>query len=120
MEAKMGQAEFSASMFKLRAHYQNGVQDEALWLATVATYWEEFKNRQKDALLRAFTMAWKKHKQWMPSAGELLELIDAAEKTLALSKPIPTSRQLDEPRWSTGGGDIAREIIAQLSKDKAV
>ena len=72
---KLSRDEFASLMAKLRAHYQNPVTDEALWLASVSTYWNEIKDFDAEKVRTAFAIAWKKHPDWMPSCGQLVDLI---------------------------------------------
>ena len=119
-EEQMNQQEFTASMAKLRAHYQNTVADEGLWAASVLTYWDAFRSFSRGAILSAFSAAWKKHRDWMPSAGQLLELVQVAEKAQGLTKPLPVDRQLEEPKWDPDAKRKLKEIIDAIGDDKAI
>lgn len=68
--------EFLGLMTKLRAHYQNGISDEKLWMASVASYYEALSGEDPERIRRAFREAWRYHPSWMPSCGQMLELIE--------------------------------------------
>jgi hypothetical protein len=64
-------------MFRLRACYQNAVTDPDLWDASVARYWEDIQKFDAVAVRRAFASAPDQHQNWMPSLGQLKELINS-------------------------------------------
>lgn len=74
----MRQAEFTALMSKLRACYQNAVKDPDQWLASISQYWTVVRSYNDEAIRRAFNNAWRQHPDWMPSLGQLVELIENA------------------------------------------
>lgn len=97
-------------MVKLRAHYQNVVADEDQWSASVQVYWDEFGNRDAGALRRAFAKAWRQFPDWMPSAGQFEQLVDAMEKTSR--EPISPDHQLKEEQNTSP--DEARARIREI------
>lgn len=62
-------------MTSLRAHYQNPVTDPEMWQASIVTYHAELGNSPPENLRKAFDAAWRKHPDWMPSCGQLAELV---------------------------------------------
>lgn len=102
-------------MVKLRAHYQNAVADESLWEASLSVYWDEFEDRDQDALRKAFAKAWKEFPDWMPSAGQFRQLVDAIEKSSG--GPAPPDRLLEEEPHMSGAEARARirEIVKNLT-----
>lgn len=83
--------EFVALMSRLRACYQNAVADPAMWKASVNQYWETVQHLDAVAIRKAFAAAWKAHPDWMPSLGQLVQLIEANvdRRQLAATSEVP-------------------------------
>lgn len=64
-------------MAKLRVCYQNPVTDAGLWEASMGAYWEICSPLDAWAIRRTFAVAPKLYQKWMPSAGQLFDLIEA-------------------------------------------
>lgn len=108
----ISRAEFTVMMTRLRACYQNGVRDEKQWLASIAQYWEELKDRDLEAVRRAFGEAWRVHKDWMPSLGQLSALIEAQEKRTREQSKSQRFLQLDSE--SSTSPEEAKQRLADL------
>lgn len=102
-------------MFRLRACYQNAVKDEEQFLASVAVYWEEVMKHDDRAIKMAFRQAWKAHAAFMPSLGQLVELIDAASKT----NVVPVERRIEDSSFTNHEESVKhiREIVRNLGRD---
>lgn len=73
----MQMTEFVALMTKLRACYQNAIADQDMWTASTVQYWEVMQHSDPDRIRDAFTSAWRKHPDWMPSLGQLMDLVES-------------------------------------------
>lgn len=113
---KIKRTEFAAEMSKLRAKYQNAVTDEGLWLASIATYWEVCCDYEANHIRTAFATAWRRYPDWMPSCGQLVELIEAGHPTAAEAWP----ELLKIAARSSGdhSDPIAREVIRLMGGGK--
>lgn len=100
-------------MSKLRAKYQNAVADEEMWLASISTYWEECRGLDADKLRAAFKVAWREHKQWMPSCGQLVELVAGGGQSAddAAKLAWPEVMQLAKRSSGEHSDPIAAEAI---------
>ena len=81
-------------------------------MASVNRYWEVVKHKDSDAVAKAFESAWREFSDWMPSLGQIVELIESFEASAIAKK----SHQLTEGYQFDGdGASKAREIVARLS-----
>lgn len=113
--------EFTALMTKLRARYQNAVADQAMWEASVLQYWEDMQSSDPDKIRQAFDAVWRKHSQWMPSCGQLMDLIDGGGLD---------TKQLARDAWpqvykaATGArvelDSVASEVLRRMGGAKAL
>ena len=108
---KLNKREFSTLMLKLRSHYQNAVGDQALFAASIATYFEAFQHRHPGAVRKAFGLAWKEFPDWMPSAGQLNQLVLSCEKSAQFIGP---ERQLHEEKPATA--EESKEKLQEILK----
>jgi len=110
---KMSRTEFTAAMSRLRACYQNGIKDKALWLASLSTYWDLLSAYEADDIRAAFAVAWRRYPDWMPSAGQLASLVEKSSSTAAAEAWLEVLRLA-----SRSSGDhsdpIARKAISMM------
>jgi len=111
--SKMQRTEFAALMAKLRACYQNPVSDKSQWLASLSTYWELLHGYGDTDIRAAFALAWRKHVDWMPSAGQLARLIEDRCEASA-DDAWPEVLRLATRSSSDHSDPIAREAIKAM------
>ena len=114
---KMSSGEFAAEMAKLRANYQNAIADKKLWLASVDQYWQHLKQYPRSALLSMFARAWKDFPQWMPSAGQMVGLLEQS-KTSAAVAAWPEVMKLARSSSESHSDPVARETIRLMGGGK--
>lgn len=110
---RIARTEFAALMTRLRACYQNVVQDDSLWLASIATYWELCSRYPPDDIRVAFSLAWRRFPDWMPSCGQLVGLIEGATSTRAVDA-WPEVLRLASRSSSAHSDPIAAEAIKMM------
>ena len=93
--------------------------DPEQWVLCLRAYWNHLGQRCPEAMRRAFKRAPDEHRDWMPSAGQLKELIVAEEKS--------TQRQYNDKQIAAGdderdpeGARKAREVIESLGAEMGV
>ena len=107
----MQRQEFLVAMTRLRACYPQRVADGDHWMAMIARYWEELRERDPAALTETMETAWKHFPSFFPGLGEIVDLYDQVRKQRASDrKALP-----ETGRWGESGAARAREIIARVS-----
>lgn len=96
-------------MSKLRARYQNQVVDRDLWEASVAVYLESCEDYDAPHIRAAFDIAWKQYPQWMPSCGQLVEIIEG--QGIKAAQAWPEVMQLASRSSGDHSDPIAKEAI---------
>lgn len=107
---RMKRTEFAALMTRLRTCYQNHIADESLWLASITTYWDVCRGYPPEDIRAAFSIAWRRYPDWMPSCGQLLGLIERAPSTRA-AEAWPEVLRLATRSSSEHSDPIAAEAI---------
>lgn len=104
-------------MTRLRSCYPNAVADKESWMMTIATYWEHVYVYSAEAIRLGFKHAPLSFPDWMPSLGQLMDIINRAEKDTSYrpQKLIDNGDAFDEK-----GLEEIRAVIAKLAEEKAV
>jgi hypothetical protein len=110
-EAKLQQ--LTTILGALRACYPQRVSDEE-WLVTLRRYRAELRRFDAMVVYRACEQAWKKHAQWFPSLGQIVDICEAEQKSADCVKPVPPSRQLGTGAWPDDAKQRFAEIMAVL------
>lgn len=115
---QMTRMEFASLMSRLRAHYQQPLADESLWLASVATYFDALRGMDPDDIRDAFAVAWRRYPEWFPSAGQLLAAIDDTDGKADAAWP----EVVRLARRSSGdhADPVARVAIARMGGGQAL
>lgn len=97
-------------MGKLRSCYQNPIVDEGLWALSLDTYWAVLARYDAHSVRECLDMAWRVYAQWMPSVGQLVELLDGADRPAAVRAAEAWGECL---RIASGNGALHSDAIAQ-------
>lgn len=100
-------------MSRLRACYQNTVGDQTLWLASITTYWDVLSGYAPEDIRAAFAVAWRRHPEWMPSAGQLAKLMEGGATTTP-EDAWPEVLRLASRSSGEHSDPIAREVIRMM------
>lgn len=100
-------------MTRLRSCYQNPVADMALWKASIVTYWELIgQHYSADRLRQAFGEAWRRYPAWMPSAGQLVSLLE--DPALQAAEAWPEVVRLASRSSIEHSDPVAREALIAM------
>lgn len=97
----------------LRACYPQRVSEEE-WRVTLRRYRAELVRFESEVVYKACEVAWKKHAQWFPSLGQIVELCEAEKKSYDSARPAPASRQLTDGDWRQTWPDDAKQRFAEI------
>ena len=117
--SRMNRMEFAKLMAKLRAFYQNAVTDEVMWAASVTAYWSALGGFPADDLRRVFHTAWQRFPDWMPSAGQLLSLVQGSKDwRVKAAESWPEVLRLAQRSSGDHSDPVAREAIKRMGGGK--
>ena len=86
--------------------------DEDMWRVSINEYWRQLSRFHPEAIGRAFDLAPVQHPDWFPTAGQMIALCSASQKSIA----IGPSRQIEEEKpFSGDAAEKIRKIVGVLS-----
>jgi hypothetical protein len=100
--------EFALLMATLRVYYGKLKIEEEDWRLMLSAWYERLKNNSYIVLSRAFDRAWKQHKDFFPTLGQLQAIIDDLSKTTL----VPSERRLEEE--SNTSHEEAKKRIGEI------
>ena len=110
-------AEYLVLMSSLRACYQTPIADEERWTLSLRAYWEHLRERDANAVRRAFFRATTAHPDWMPSLGQLVALVDLSERESepAYRERLPAATRSPPSEDSQARAHaIVQDVLARL------
>lgn len=117
MSEGIGKKEFVGLMARLRSCYQNSITDKEMWVMSMRTYYDALSRLDPDRVRAAFAAAPYRHPQWMPSLGQLLELVHGSIADRADAAWYET-RRLAQQASGDHSDPIARDVIAAMGGGK--